>query len=118
MDHHATILVVEDDPSSRAAVCEHLAATGYRVRAAATAREALAALQASPAVDAMLLDLVMPDMDGFEVLRRHREAEGRAAVIVLSGLAGAESVVRAMKLGATDYLLKPFGPAKLDVVLR
>jgi two-component system response regulator AtoC len=118
MDRQATILVVEDDAPSRAALCEHLAAAGYRVRSAATAREALAALEGLPAVDAMLLDLVMPDMDGFEVLRRHREADGRAAVVVLSGLAGADSVVRAMKLGATDYLLKPFGPAKLDLVLR
>src|SRR5512144_3126632 len=118
MDRTTTVLVVEDDAPSRAALCEHLAAAGYDARAAANAREALAALQGSPAVDAVLLDLVMPDMDGFELLRRHREAGGRAAVVVLSGVAGTESVVKAMKLGAADCLLKPFAPAQLDLVLR
>src|SRR5512138_1634050 len=118
MDRNSTVLVVEDDAPSRAALCEYLATEGYGVRAAATAAEALAALQGSPAADAVLLDLVMPDMDGFELLRRHREAGGRAAVVVLSGVAGTESIVKAMKLGAADYLLKPFAPAKLDLVLR
>jgi two-component system response regulator AtoC len=66
----------------------------------------------------VLLSLVMPDMDGFEFLRRHREADGRAAVVVLSGVAGTASIVRAMKLGAADYLPRPFGPAQLAPVLR
>jgi two-component system response regulator AtoC len=69
-------------------------------------------------VDAVLLDLVMPDMDGFELLRRHREAGGRAVVVVLSGLQEAESVVKAMKFGAADYLPKPFDPRDLELVLR
>ncbi|HEX9052843.1 MAG TPA: sigma-54 dependent transcriptional regulator [Anaeromyxobacter sp.] len=118
MDRNTVVLVVEDDAPSRAALCEHLAAAGYDARAAAGVPEALAALRGSPAVDAVLLDLVMPGLDGFELLRRHREAGGRAAVVVLSGIAGTESVVKAMKLGAADYLLKPFAPAKLDLVLR
>jgi two-component system response regulator AtoC len=118
MDRNATVLVVEDDAVARAALCEHLSTAGYGVRAAANAEEALAVLRGSRAVDAVLLDLVMPDLDGFELLRRHREADGRAAVIVLSGVAGTESVVKAMKLGAADYLLKPCAPAKLELVLR
>src|SRR5512133_3815864 len=118
MERKPTVLVVEDDAPSRAALCEHLATAGYDVRAAATAQEALAALQGSPAVDAILLDLVMPDMDGFELLRRHRESQGRAAVVVLSGLSEAENVVKAMKFGAADYLPKPFDPQELDLVLR
>jgi two-component system, NtrC family, response regulator AtoC len=118
MDRNATVFVVEDDAVSRTALCEYLATAGHGVRTAASAGEALAALQGSGDVDAVLLDLVMPDMDGFEFLRRHREVDGRAAVVVLSGVAGTESVVKAMKLGAADYLLKPFAPAKLELVLR
>ena len=118
MDRNATILVVEDDAATRSALCEYLATAGYRVRTAGSGGEGLAALQGSSDVDAVLLDLVMPDMDGFELLRRYREAEGRAAVVVLSALAEAESVVKAMKFGAADYLPKPFDPSELDLVLR
>jgi two-component system response regulator AtoC len=118
MDRNTTILVVEDDEATRSALCEVLASAGYRVRTAATGSEGLAALQGSPELDAVLLDLVLPDMDGFELLRRHREADGRAAVVVLSGLSEAETVVKAMKFGAADYLPKPFDPSELDLVLR
>ena len=118
MDRNATILVVEDDEATRSALCEYLAAAGYRVKTAASGGEGLAELRDSADVDAVLLDLVMPDMDGFEVLRRYREAEGSAAVVVLSGLSEAENVVKAMKFGAADYLPKPFEPSELDLVLR
>ena len=118
MDRNATILVVEDDAATRSALCEYLMGAGYRVRTAGSGAEGLTALQASNEVDAILLDLVMPDMDGFELLRRHREMQGRAAVVVLSGLSEAESVVKAMKFGAADYLPKPFDPQELDLVLR
>jgi two-component system response regulator AtoC len=118
MDRNATILVVEDDTDTRSALAEVLASAGYRVRTAATGAEGLATLQAVPEVDAVLLDLVMPDMDGFELLRRHREMHGRAAVVVLSALSEAENVVKAMKFGAADYLPKPFDPHELDLVLR
>jgi two-component system, NtrC family, response regulator AtoC len=118
MDRNATILVVEDDADTRGALCEYLATAGYRVRSATSGGEGLAALQASGEVDAVLLDLVMPDMDGFELLRRHREARGRAAVVVLSGLSETESIVRAMRFGAADYLPKPFEPSELELVLR
>ncbi|HEX8908167.1 MAG TPA: sigma-54 dependent transcriptional regulator, partial [Anaeromyxobacteraceae bacterium] len=118
MDRNATILVVEDDAPTRSALCEYLGLAGYRVRTAASGAEGLAALQARSDVDAVLLDLVMPDMDGFELLRRYRELDGRAAVVVLSGLSEAENVVKAMKFGAADYLPKPFDPSELDLVLR
>ena len=118
MDRNATILVVEDDAPTRSALCEYLAGAGYRVKTAASGGEGLATLQSSGDVDAVLLDLVMPDMDGFELLRRHHQAEGRAAVVVLSGLSEAENVVKAMKFGAADYLPKPFEPSELDLVLR
>ena len=118
MDRNATILVVEDDADTRSALCEYLETAGYTVRTATSGADGLGVLQASSDVDAVLLDLVMPDLDGFELLRRYRAAEGRAAVVVLSGVSETESVVKAMKLGAADYLPKPFEASELDLVVR
>ena len=118
MGRDASILIVEDDADSRSALREYLETSGYRVRIASTAEEGLRVLAMPGEVDAVLLDLVMPDIDGFELLRRHREREGRAAIVVLSGLSQAENVVKAMRLGATDYLPKPLDAHELDLVLR
>jgi two-component system response regulator AtoC len=117
MDHDCTLLVVEDDEGARTALSSFLQANGFQVRSASTGAEALAALAGAPP-DAVLLDLVLPEPDGFEILRRIRARDARLPVIVLSALAHAEDVVRAMKLGASDYLPKPFEPAELDLVLR
>ncbi|WP_242394592.1 sigma-54-dependent transcriptional regulator [Anaeromyxobacter oryzisoli] len=117
MEHHWNVLVIDDDEAARTALAAFLGAAGHRVRAAGGGAEALAALSAAGA-DAILLDLVMPEPDGFEVLRRIRERDPVVPVIVLSALSQAEDVVRAMKLGATDYLPKPFEPTELDLVLR
>jgi two-component system, NtrC family, response regulator AtoC len=117
MEQTSTVLVIEDDEAARAPLCEFLGLARYRVHSAAGGAEALEALQTA-AFDAVLLDLVMPAPDGFEVLRRIRERDPRLPVIVLSGLSETEDVVRAMKLGATDYLPKPFDPQELDLVVR
>ena len=114
MDRSCSVLVIEDDEAARAPLCEFLEAAGYQVRAAGGGAEAMEALGTAPA-EAVLLDLVMPEPDGFEVLRRVRERDPRLPVIVLSALSQTEDVVRAMKLGATDYLPKPFDPAELDL---
>src|SRR3990172_6895825 len=117
MEHDFTLLVSEDDDAARTALAGLLGLAGYGVRAAAGGAEALAELSGA-SVDAVLLDLVMPEPDGFEVLRRLRDRDPRLPVIVLSALSETEDVVRAMKLGATDYLAKPFDPAELALVLR
>ncbi|MGC3996091.1 MAG: sigma-54 dependent transcriptional regulator [Anaeromyxobacter sp.] len=117
MEQEGTVLVVEDDADARTALAALVARPGLRVKAVASGAEALEAAESSR-VDAVLLDLVIPAPDGFEVLRRLREREPGLPVIVLSGLSETEDVVRAMKLGATDYLPKPFDPMDLDLVLR
>ncbi len=114
MDNDCTVLVIEDDDGAREALCEYLSAAGHDVRRARGGAEGLAALP----VDAILLDLVMPEPDGFEVLRRVRERDPHVPIVVMSALSEAEAVVRAMKLGATDYLPKPFEASELDLVLR
>ncbi|WP_242345256.1 sigma-54-dependent transcriptional regulator [Anaeromyxobacter terrae] len=117
MDNDCTVLVIEDDDDAREALCEFLATAGYRVRPLRDGVEALAAI-ANSRPHAVLLDLVIPEPDGFEVLRRIRERDPRVPVIVMSALSQAEDVVRAMKLGATDYLPKPFDVSELNLVLR
>jgi DNA-binding NtrC family response regulator len=115
MDRKA-VLVVDDEETVRAYLQDLLTHSGYQVRAAGSGAQALQMLEGG-SFDAVLLDVVMPEISGLEVLRRYREAGGAAPVIVLSALSGADDAVRAMKLGATDYLSKPFDQEELEASL-
>ncbi|HME90516.1 MAG TPA: sigma-54 dependent transcriptional regulator [Myxococcaceae bacterium] len=107
------VLVVDDEESSRIYLADFLGTLGrYQVRTASSAEQALEMLSGG-SFDLVLLDVVMPQMSGLEALRRYRASGGAAPVIVLSGLSSADDVVRAMKLGATDYLAKPFDFSEL-----
>jgi two-component system response regulator AtoC len=117
MDHETRVLVIEDDDAAREALCEYLHAAGFVPRPARSGAEALAASEAEPP-DAVLLDLVIPEPDGFEVLGRLHARDPSLPVVVMSAISEAESVVRAMRLGAMDYLPKPFEVHELDLVLR
>src|SRR5262245_41206657 len=112
-----TILVVDDD----AALCESfdlILGDRYRVRAAADGRAALAAL-ASERFDAVLLDILLPDLDGLEVLREIRASDAHLPVVMVTGVRTVVTAVEAMRLGAFDYVTKPFDDeALLDVVSR
>ncbi len=110
------VLVVDDEESVRNFLAELLGNAGYQVRCASSGAQALEMLSGG-SFDAVLLDVVMPEMSGLEVLRSYRSAGGTAPVIVLSGLAGTDDAVRAMKMGASDYLSKPFGNDELEDVL-
>jgi class 3 adenylate cyclase len=110
----STILVVDDNSMNRDLLSRRLDRLGYIVRSAENGREALDEL-ASGDVDLVLLDIMMPEMDGFEVLE-HRRADPHlqeVPFIVLSALDELESVVRCIELGAEDYLTKPFNPVLL-----
>ncbi len=110
------VLVVDDEESVRTYLSELLGNAGYQVRCASSGAQALEMLQGG-SFDAVLLDVVMPEMSGLEVLRSYRSQGGTAPVIVLSGLAGTDDAVRAMKMGASDYLSKPFSNDELEDVL-
>jgi excisionase family DNA binding protein len=103
------VLVVDDDSGVRALVRANLEAEGYAVREAASAREGLAALE-EEAPDLVLLDVMMPEVDGWEMLRRVQERFGVAAVpvIVFSGKVEERSVRDAASRGASGFLGKPF----------
>jgi two-component system response regulator AtoC len=110
------VLVVDDEESVRTFLAELLGSAGYQVRCAGSGAQALEMLEGG-SFDAVLLDVVMPEMSGLDVLRQYRAKGGTAPVIVLSALAGADDAVRALKMGASDYLSKPFGNEELEDVL-
>ncbi len=110
------ILVVDDEVEIRRALRTGLSDHGFEVEAAASGEEALAAA-AARRPDVVLLDLGLPGLDGFAVLTRLRESS-RAAVIVLSVMADERDKVRALDLGADDYLVKPFGLEELLARIR
>jgi two-component system, OmpR family, KDP operon response regulator KdpE len=110
------VLVVDDEVEIRRALKTGLSDHGFEVEAAATGEEALAAA-ALRRPDIVLLDLGLPGLDGFAVLTRLRESS-RAAVIVLSVMADERDKVRALDLGADDYLVKPFGLEELLARIR
>src|SRR5205823_5297868 len=114
------ILVVDDEIEIRRALRTGLGGHGFEVEAFAGGAEALTAA-AARTPDVVLLDLGLPDVDGFTVLTQLRE-KSRAAVIVLSVMADERDKVRALDLGADDYLVKPFGLdellARIRAVLR
>lgn len=106
------ILVAEDDPDLALGLANNLEIEGYEVRVARDGDEALAsALQWRP--DLLILDLVMPKLDGMRVLRSLRERDTRIAVLVLTARGEEADKVRGLKLGADDYVTKPFGLLEL-----
>ena len=110
----AYVLVVDDDSVNRLLLSRSLEREGHRCATAENGRQALEILRAE-AFDAVLLDVVMPEIDGFEVLAQ-MQADGELRhipVIMISALEDIESVVRCIELGAEDYLPKPFNPVLL-----
>ncbi len=111
-----TVLLVEDDDSTRSALRRDLTARGYRVDEAADARAALARWD-TRRPDVVLLDLGLPDLEGSTVIRRIR-AEAQTPIIVLSARHTEASKVEALELGADDYVTKPFAIGELHARLR
>jgi len=107
----STVLVVEDEQPLRDFVRRNLEVRSYKVLAAGNGLEALAHFNAEK-VDLVIVDLMMPQMDGLEVIRRIRQVS-QTPVIVLSALDEETDKVRALNLGADDYLTKPFGVSEL-----
>jgi adenylate cyclase len=111
----ASILIADDDPISRKLLIRLLQQDGHTVRAAENGLEALE-LFAEESSDVVLLDIVMPELDGVSVLQRLKEMPGaeHIPVIMISAVEEIDSVVRCIEIGADDYLPKPFNP----VILR
>jgi two-component system, OmpR family, response regulator ResD len=122
-DHpRGSVLVVDDEPTIAEVVARYLERAGYRTRVAGDGLEAIAAASAQRP-DLVVLDLMLPGIDGLEVMRRLREQDHeRIAVILLTAKGEESDRVVGLRLGADDYVVKPFSPAELvarvDAVLR
>ena len=110
------ILLIEDDPRLAAMVSDYLSEAGFRVTHAANGGSGLA-LNERGTFDAIVLDLMLPDMDGLEVCRRVR-AQADTSILMLTARGDAMDRVVGLEMGADDYLPKPFEPRELLARLR
>jgi two-component system OmpR family response regulator len=115
------LLLVDDDDNLRSMLEAALRHVGFEVHPVATGREALAQA-ASVRPDLIVLDVMLPDLDGFEVFRRLRDEGSRVPVVFLTARDSTDDKVRGLTLGGDDYLVKPFSleelVARIDAVLR
>src|SRR5205085_6002546 len=110
----SSLLVVDDNSMNRIMLSRYITKLGYQATLAENGRQALDKLQGEP-FDLVLLDVQMPEMDGYQVLE-HLKADPRLRdipVIMISAVEELESVVKCIELGAQDYLPKPFNPVLL-----
>jgi DNA-binding response OmpR family regulator len=115
----SNILVVEDDPDIADLVVRYLEKTGYATTRASSGRDALDAIRVKPP-DLVVLDVMLPHMDGLEVCRLLRAGSGTAAIPIIMLTARAEESERivGLEIGADDYLAKPFSPNELVARVR
>ena len=107
------VLVLEDEANIRSFVVINLKRAGYETVEAGTGEEALEQLRNNPDTSVALLDIMLPDMDGFEVCRRIRATNNKIGIIMLTARTQEMDKVTGLMTGADDYVTKPFSPAEL-----
>ena len=117
MTEKRTILIVEDSPTLAMTAQAHLEPLGHNVLIAGDGKSAWAILNARP-VDCVLLDLKLPDIDGITILEELRTRPAPPAVIVVTANASMTTAVHAVRIGAFDYLVKPFAPNRLTTTVE
>jgi two-component system, NtrC family, response regulator AtoC len=116
-EEHDRVLVVDDEPSIRKYLQTLLEVDGYKVTAVSSGREALEHIHDGDRPDFVILDVLMQEMNGLETLRKMMQVDRTLSVIMLSCSNEVNTVVEAIRLGAQDYLTKPFEKAELDAAL-
>src|SRR5215831_10998166 len=118
MSEAAKILLVDDEPGMLRYIRTLLEVDDYKVETASTGEEALERVQKGLQPDLVLLDVLMPGIDGLQTLEQLRQMKPSVKVVMLSCVSDTRKVVQAMRLGAHDYLTKPFQKAELDAVIH
>ena len=109
----SSILLVDDEKTMVKYLSRHLVKRGFDIRVAYNGSDALALIKKSD-FDVVLLDVLMPGIDGIETLREIKAVRPDTEVIMLTGHASVEAGIEGMKLGAFNYIMKPFDPGELD----
>src|SRR5438874_13670210 len=117
MSDKAKILLVDDEPGMLRYIKTLLEVDDHVVETASTGEEALDRVQKGLSPDLVLLDLLMPGIDGLETLEKLRKLQPNVKVVMLSCVNDTKKVVQAIRLGAVDYITKPFQKAELDAVI-
>ena len=117
MSKASNILLVDDEPGMLRYIRTLLEVDDYKVETASTGEEALSCVEKGLEPDLVLLDVLMPGIDGLQTLEQLRQMKPGVKVVMLSCVNDTRKVVQAMRLGAHDYLTKPFQKAELDAVL-
>lgn len=118
MSSVGNILLVDDEPGMLRYIRTLLEVDSYKVETATCGNEALERVQGGLSPDLVLLDLLMPGIDGLQTLEQLRQIQPRLKVVMLSCVSDTRKVVQAIRLGAQDYLTKPFKKAELDAVIK
>jgi DNA-binding NtrC family response regulator len=112
------VLVVDDEPDVRDLLVEYFREAGHEVSAAADGTEAVAEITRHPTKYGLIIsDLQLPGVDGLGVLKAAKAANPSVTVIIVTGYASVDSAVRAVRLGAYDYLTKPFTLGQIEVIV-
>lgn len=112
------VLVADDDPGVRDLLTDFLGEKGLRVASTADGRAAVTALERSAGgCQLVFTDIAMPGADGFAVLTAARQANPSVYVVMITGYGSLETAINAVRLGAQDYLAKPFSLGQVDVIL-
>jgi DNA-binding NtrC family response regulator len=111
------ILIADDEPSNRSILAQELAQRGFAVDTARGGKDALRRIESAPP-DLLILDYMMPDMSGLEVLNELRKKGTETPVILITAYGSVDRAVEAMKAGAYDFITRPFDPDHMDLVVR
>lgn len=113
------VLIVDDDPAQRRILEEVIKRFGYETKSAGSGEQALSILQGDdPSISLVLLDLVMPGIDGMEVLSTLHDKPDAPPIIVQTAHGSVDSAISAMREGATDFVIKPVSPERLEVTIK
>ncbi|MGW8325346.1 MAG: sigma-54-dependent transcriptional regulator, partial [Desulfobacterales bacterium] len=117
MDKKMSIMIVDDEAIVRESLFHWFKKYGHVVETASSGFEALEKLETYP-FQLLFVDIKMPGMDGIELLEKVKEEYPDTLVIIITAYGSIESAVKAMRIGATDYLLKPFKPDQISLVME